>query len=116
MGMFSIAHHTLDTIDWNGGNSSFQSFSLGCPVVTLPTRFMRGRHTVAMLRQMEIEDLIATDANDYVTISTRLLNDGDFYASVRQQIAERQEHLFCDDAVAIAFKNWVDQLSGHKCH
>lgn len=116
MGMFSIAHHTLDTIDWNGGNSSFQSFSLGCPVVTLPTRFMRGRHTVAMLRQMEIEDLIATDANDYVTISTRLLNDGDFYASIRQQIAERQEHLFCDDAVAIAFKNWVDKLSGHKCH
>ena len=43
MGLFAISHHTIDTIDWNGGNSSMQSLSLDCPVVTLPTAFMRGR-------------------------------------------------------------------------
>lgn len=115
MGMFSIAHHTLDTVNWNGGNSSFQSFSLGCPVVTMPSRFMRGRHTVAMLLQMEIGDLIATDAASYVAISVRLLNDAGFYNSIREQITERQQRLFCNDAVAAEFKSWVDSLPRYKC-
>ena len=75
MGLFSISHHTIDTIDWNGGNSSLQSFSLDCPVVTLPTAFMRGRHTVAMLEVLELPELIAQDGEDYVAISSRLLSD-----------------------------------------
>ena len=116
MGMFSIAHHTLDTVDWNGGNSSFQSLSLGCPVVTLPTRFMRGRHTVAMLRQLEVEELIAADAAEYVAISSRLLSDRKFYKAIRDRINSRQHLLFNDQAVAIAFKDWLDQLNPSPHH
>jgi len=75
MGLFSIAHHTIDTIDWNGGNSSLQAFSLNCPVVTLPTEFMRGRHTIAMLLELDLPELIAKDRDSYVSLSTKLLND-----------------------------------------
>ena len=78
MGLFAISHHTIDTIDWNGGNSSMQSFSLDCPVVTLPTAFMRGRHTVSMLEVLELPELIAKDVDDYVAISVRLLQDAGF--------------------------------------
>ena len=110
MGLFSIAHHTIDTIDWNGGNSSFQSFSLDCPVVTLPTAFMRGRHTVAMLEQMEIPELIAADRSDYVAISVRLLQDHDFAQSIRQRIHERKACLFHDQSVAEAFQVAVETI------
>jgi predicted O-linked N-acetylglucosamine transferase (SPINDLY family) len=114
MGLFSISHHTIDTIDWNGGNSSFQSFSLDCPVVTLPSRFMRGRHTVAMLQVLELQELIAKDAEDYIAISTRLLNDADFYAEMRHLIAERKQRLFRDQTVASAFRDAVDSMvRGH---
>jgi predicted O-linked N-acetylglucosamine transferase (SPINDLY family) len=110
MGLFSISHHTIDTIDWNGGNSSFQSFSLDCPVVTLPTSFMRGRHTVAMLEVLEIPDLIAKDADDYIDISTRLLRDNDFYLEMKRLIAERKHRLFHDQAIAAAFRQAVDAM------
>jgi predicted O-linked N-acetylglucosamine transferase (SPINDLY family) len=104
LGFLSISHHTIDTIDWNGGNSSFQSFSLGCPVVTLPTSFMRGRHTVSMLEVMNIPALIARDRADYVSISTRLLADSSFCEDIRKQIKERAHLLFNDQSVAEAVK------------
>jgi predicted O-linked N-acetylglucosamine transferase (SPINDLY family) len=110
MGIFSIAHHTIDTIDWNGGNSSFQSFSLDCPVVTYPTEFMRGRHTVAMLEVLDIPELIAKDRSDYVAISVKLLEDKDFYLDIKQRIRERKERLFHDKSVARAFQAAVDSI------
>jgi len=110
MGLFSISHHTIDTIDWNGGNSSLQSFSLDCPVVTLPTAFMRGRHTVAMLEVLELPELIARDAHDYIAISTRLLTDCDFYGEMKCLIAERKQRLFHDRSVALAFKQAVHEM------
>ena len=110
MGLFSIAHHTIDTIDWNGGNSSMQSLSLDCPVITFPTAFMRGRHTVAMLDVLELPELIAADREAYVSISVRLMQDEVFYRDVRQRIAERKQRLFHDKGVAEAFKVMVEKV------
>jgi len=110
MGLFSISHHTIDTIDWNGGNSSLQSFSLDCPVVTLPTSLMRGRHTVSMLEVLDLPDLIAKDADDYIAISTRLLRDSDFYLEMKRLIAERKQRLFRDQSVSAAFRQAVDAM------
>ena len=110
MGLFAIAHHTIDTIDWNGGNSSMQSFSLDCPVVTLPTSFMRGRHTVAMLDVLELPELIARDREDYVAISCRLLDDETFYNGVQERIHERKHRLFHDKGVAEAFQISVETI------
>ena len=110
MGLFAISHHTIDTIDWNGGNSSMQSFSLDCPVVTLPTAFMRGRHTVSMLEVLELPELIASNVDDYIAISSRLLEDEGFYRTMRSAIAERKQRLFHDRSVAEAFQVAVDTI------
>jgi predicted O-linked N-acetylglucosamine transferase (SPINDLY family) len=110
MGLFAIGHHSIDSVDWNGGNTSMQSFSLDCPVVTLPTTFMRGRHTVAMLKQMEIPELIARDRDDYVAISSRLLDDPAFYEDLKSRIRERKARLFHDMEVAQAFREAVDTI------
>ena len=110
MGLFAISHHTIDTIDWNGGNSSMQSLSLDCPVVTLPTEFMRGRHTVSMLEVLELPELIAKDVDDYVAISVRLLQEAAFYAEMKQAIGERKQRLFHDKSVAVAFQTAVETV------
>jgi protein O-GlcNAc transferase len=110
MGLFAISHHTIDTIDWNGGNSSLQSFSLDCPVVTLPTAYMRGRHTVSMLEVLELPELIAINVDDYIAISSRLLDDEGFYKAMRTAIAERKQRLFHDKSVAEAFQVAVETV------
>ena len=110
MGLFPISHHTIDTIDWNGGNSSLQALSLDCPVVTRPTRFMRGRHTVSMLEVLDLPELIATDTEAYVAISVRLLQDQDFYRAMKRKISERKGRLFNDTSVALAFQTAVETI------
>lgn len=110
MGLFAIAHHTIDTINWNGGNSSFQSLSLDCPVVTFPTTYMRGRHTVAMLRELEIPELIAQSREDYVAISGRLLTDQAFYSDIKGRIRQRKQRLFHDKRVQEAFQITVETV------
>ena len=110
LSMFTISRLTLDTIEWNGGNSSFQSFAKGCPVVTLPTQYMRGRHTASMLEMMDITDLITTDESDYLNRSCRLLDDEIYYADIKQKITSRSHRLFNDQSVATSFQNAVENL------
>jgi predicted O-linked N-acetylglucosamine transferase (SPINDLY family) len=109
LGLFRIGHHALDTIDWNGGNTSLQALSQGCPIVTLPTTQMRGRHTIAMLEVLDLPELIARDREDYVAISLRLLRDEAFYAQLRTTILERRHLLFEDAEVSRAFRSFIDR-------
>jgi len=47
---------------------------------------MRGRHTLAMLKTMAVEELIASNVDAYVAISSRLLQDQAFYARIKTRI------------------------------
>src|SRR4051794_35667185 len=46
----------LDTIHFGGGNTSYEAFALGVPIITLPSPFLRGRITYAQYKMMGIED------------------------------------------------------------
>jgi protein O-GlcNAc transferase len=84
----------LDTVHWSGGNTSLDAFACGVPVVTLPGEFMRGRQTMAMLRMMGLEDLIATSAGDYVRVARRLASDSNWSGEVRRTISSARSALF----------------------
>lgn len=100
----------LDTFDWSGGNTSLEALAMGTPNVTLPGRFMRGRHTFAMNKMMELESLIAADADDYVNIATRLMTDDGFYEITRDRIAANSRRLFADERVIPAFNDLLRSL------
>jgi predicted O-linked N-acetylglucosamine transferase (SPINDLY family) len=80
-------------------------FWFDTPIVTLPGDLMRGRHTMAMLRIMELPELIAHDEDDYVRIATELGNSSDFRATMRGRIAERKHRLFDGHATLEAFEH-----------
>lgn len=90
----------LDTLDWSGGNTTIESLTAGLPVVTLPGRFMRGRHAYAMLRMIDLEETIASDKNDYVDIAVKLGLDAAYRGAIAEQVRRRSDRLF-DDATPI---------------
>ena len=51
-------------------------------------RFMRGRHTAAILRRIGCEATIAGSLEEYVAIAARLGLDADWRAEVRQTVAQ----------------------------
>jgi predicted O-linked N-acetylglucosamine transferase (SPINDLY family) len=86
----------LDTMDWSGGKTTLEAIACGLPVITLPGRFMRGRHAYAMLRIMEIPDTIAGSVQGYCSIAVRLAEDADFLQRMRATVRERRDRLFHD--------------------
>ncbi len=75
----------LDTIEWSGGVTTVEAIACGLPIVTLPGRLMRGRHSYAILTQFGVTDTIARDKPDYVNIAVRLGLDHAW----RQNVVER---------------------------
>lgn len=91
----------LDTIGWSGGNTTLIALACHRPVVTMPGRFMRGRHTSAMLQLLGVTETIAAGLDAYVEIAVRLGNDAHWRSELSERIAAEQNQIFDDrDCVA----------------
>jgi predicted O-linked N-acetylglucosamine transferase (SPINDLY family) len=99
----------LDTLHFNGMNSSLEAFAASTPIVTLPGRLQRGRHTQAMYRKMGILECIAKDAKDYVDIAVRLGTDREYAASIRNRIRALSGVLYEDRRVVAEFERFFVQ-------
>lgn len=109
MQLLQLADVILDTPHFNGMNSSLQAFAAAAPVVTLPGRLQRGRHTQAMYRRMQIADCIAVDAQAYVEIAVRIGTDAAYAADLRRRIAARSHVLFEDARVVSEFERFFTE-------
>jgi predicted O-linked N-acetylglucosamine transferase (SPINDLY family) len=86
----------LDTPGWSGGRSTLDCLARDPAIVTLPGRFMRGRHTAAILRRIGCEETIARSLDDYVAIAVRLGLDAAWRTRVRATVKERKHLAFRD--------------------
>ncbi len=92
--LLELADVVLDPLHFGGGNTSYETFSVGTPIVTLPGGFLRSRITYALYRWMGIDDCIATDAADYVEKAVRLATDAEWRAQVRARILAEHHKLY----------------------
>jgi len=97
----------LDTFNWSGGLTSLFSLSMNKPVVTLPSSFMRGRHTYAMLKLLDLDCLIANDEQQYIDIATKLAVDKNFYEECCEKIKNNKFKLFDDMEVIKEFEKFL---------
>jgi predicted O-linked N-acetylglucosamine transferase (SPINDLY family) len=86
----------LDTVHFNGMNTSLEAFAIGTPVVTLPTDLQRGRHTAGMYRKMGLTQCVAKDAEDYVRIALSIATDRERRRQISNEILQRNYVLFED--------------------
>jgi len=98
--LISTADVILDTPHFSGGFTTYQSLAAGTPVVTLPGKFMRGRVSLGLYRQMQVMECVSENAEDYVEITRRIYLDKTFAKSVREKIQEGQVKVF-DNRTAI---------------
>jgi predicted O-linked N-acetylglucosamine transferase (SPINDLY family) len=113
--MHRVVDVCLDTIGWSGGNTSLEALACQRPVVTLPGRFMRGRHTCAMLQVIGVTEMIASDLDNYVEIAVRLGLDSEWRAEISQRIAAGCDRLFEDSACVAALDAFYREVAAHAC-
>jgi protein O-GlcNAc transferase len=104
--LLAVADVVLDTVHFNGMNSSLEAFSVGAPVVTLPTSLQRGRHTQAMYRKMGILECVASDPQSYVDIATRVAADPVHRGDIKRRILERNAVLYENSEVTREFERF----------
>jgi len=107
MGMTAIADVFLDSIGWNGNNSSLEAIAYDVPIVTLPLDTMRGRHTIAHLKMMGMEELIASSVDEYVQLAVRLAQDPTYRARIASRIATSKHKLYRDRATIEALQDFI---------
>jgi protein O-GlcNAc transferase len=86
----------LDTTHFGGGNTSYEAFAFGTPIVTRAGAFLRDRITLACYQQMGLTDCIAATDTDYVRIALRLGLDPAWREHVRTEILARKHRLYED--------------------
>jgi predicted O-linked N-acetylglucosamine transferase (SPINDLY family) len=98
----------LDSLEWSGGNTTLEAVAAGLPIVTLPGRLMRGRHSAAILTMMGIADTIARDKTDYVALAVRLGQDAGWRTAMAAAVVERRDKLYRDAAPVRALEQLIE--------
>jgi predicted O-linked N-acetylglucosamine transferase (SPINDLY family) len=107
-----VADVVLDTPGWSGGKSTLDALAQDPAIVTWPGRFMRGRHTAAILRHIGCEATIAESEDDYVSIAVRLGRDAAWRSDVRQAVAQGKRLAFGDTAYMRALETFLTDTVG----
>lgn len=107
LALLQQADLVLDSPGFSGGGTGLDALGVATPVVAFEGRYARGRQTAAMLRALELPQLIAGGEDEYVAIAVELLADAQRRAALRAQLRERSARLFVNDAVIPAFESFL---------
>jgi predicted O-linked N-acetylglucosamine transferase (SPINDLY family) len=102
-----LADVILDPPGWSGGRSTLDCLAQNPAIVTLPGEFMRGRHTMAILRRIGCEATIAGSLDDYVALAIRLGRDAAWRGRLREAVAEGKHRAFRDTAYIRALETFL---------
>jgi protein O-GlcNAc transferase len=109
-----LADVFLDSIGWSGCNSALECLAQALPLVTFEGTSMRGRHSAAILRMLDIPDTIAASVDDYVAIAIRLGQDADFRRQMAARMAENRDKVYRDRAPITALEDIIEiAVRGH---
>ena len=103
----------LDTFGWSGGKTTLEAISCGLPVVTCPGRFMRGRHSYAMLTMMGISETIASDPAAYCRIAVRMASDAGYCRSIKKRFMDQRHKLYHDKMVIAELERFYLSVVKH---
>jgi protein O-GlcNAc transferase len=92
----------LDSSPYGGHTTSLEALWMGVPLVTLPGAALVSRAGLSQLRNLDLPELIARDAADFVRIATDLAHDLPRLAEIRRTLRPRMEHSVLMDAARFA--------------
>lgn len=108
--LIAVSDVMLDTIHFCGFNTTLEAFAVGVPVVTMPGRFMRGRHTMSFYKKMGFTDCVARTEEEYVQIAVRLGTDSTYRENVKQKILATNDVIWEDMEVIREFERCFEQI------
>jgi predicted O-linked N-acetylglucosamine transferase (SPINDLY family) len=95
----------LDSVGFSGFNTAMQAVERGTPIVAWEGDHLRGRFASAILRQIGLDEWVASSADRYVDCVERLCKEAPRRKAVRDTLLNERKKLFGDrssvDALAV---------------
>lgn len=102
----------LDTLSWSGGMSALDLLPQGLPIIALEGPSMRSRQTAALLKWLDLPELIAKSVDDTVRLATHLGGDAELRAKLRAALIERAPRLYAQADTQAAFAKFLASVGG----
>ena len=106
-GIIKEADIILDSLNWSGGNTSLEAIGLDKPIVTCPSKFMRGRYTYAILKILGMDETIAKTKEEYVEIAVNLARNVNFRNLIINKIKNKKTNLFDNKKSITSLENII---------
>ncbi|MFN8982887.1 MAG: tetratricopeptide repeat protein [Alphaproteobacteria bacterium] len=97
----------VDSLGWSGGNTTLGAIEARVPLITCPGAFMRGRHSYAMFRMMDMPSAIARDTDEMVQKLVTLGQEPDRRQAMREELGQRKEALYADKSLIAALDGFL---------
>ena len=97
----------LDSIEWSGGNTTLEAVAHNLPIVTLPGKLMRGRHSYAILTMIGVQETIASTLVEYIDLAERLGNDAEWRRQISEKMGEYKHRLYRDNTCITALEDFL---------
>jgi predicted O-linked N-acetylglucosamine transferase (SPINDLY family) len=101
----------LDSIGWSGCNSTLEGLHHDLPIVTMTGSLMRGRHSMAILKMMDVEETLTETVDDYVSVAIRLARDLPWRIAVKNRISRNRHRLYRDTSCVSALQKFLDSVA-----
>jgi len=101
----------LDSIGWSGFTSTLEGLAHGAPIVTMTGRFMRGRHTMAILQMMNVTETITETIDDYVSVAVRLARDVPWRMTVKGRMFANKDRIYRDRTAIFALQDFLNRVA-----
>lgn len=104
-----LADVTLDSMGWSGANTTFEALELGALLLTLPGQFMRARHTAAILKLMQMDELIVDSVDAYIARAIEFGHDPELRRRLKQKTQDALPLLYQDPGLAPALNAFYEK-------
>jgi len=102
----------LDTFHFGGGCSSYESFGVAAPVVTLPGERMRSRITAALYARMGQSRWVAGSADEFARLAVELAHGTGERAAWKREIEEGASRFLENEAVIREYEEFIESALG----
>jgi len=110
-GLMQAANVVLDSPGFSGFNTTMQAVECGVPVVAFEGRFLRGRFASGILRELGLDEFVASGAKAYVEAVLALIDDTSLASRTRKHVSERGRALFERRDGALAMQRFLLEVA-----
>lgn len=103
----------LDSFHFGANSTSILLYATGVPLVTLPGKYNRGRNAMGYSRMMGIEEVIASDVDDYVAKAISFASEIEQRVTVGEKILANNHVLYEDRTAADEVEKFIRGCFNH---